>query len=69
MTTPGNPPRQRDIVAVFNKLDPRIKEALLVILEVAGEIEDQRRATRLLESIALLVALVPCTERTERGAQ
>jgi len=68
VTPPGNTPRQREVVAAFNKLDPRVKEALLVILEVVGEIEDRRRATRLLESIALLVALAPRTERTERGA-
>lgn len=76
MTQPGNAPRkrallQRDLVAGFAKLDPRVKDALLVVLEVMVEIEDRRRAPRLLEAISLLVTMAPrrVPERTERRAR
>jgi hypothetical protein len=63
MSAPANTRRNRaltrKLLEAFSLAEPRVKEALLVILETVVEIEDRKRASRLLEAVAMLIALAP----------
>jgi hypothetical protein len=58
VTQPGNTSKRAQLVVLVETLDQGAAGAVLTILEIVADL-DRRRASRLVEAVAVLIALAP----------